>query len=89
MADVDPTDRRCSSTRAKGAWCSCHDDLTVDHVIYVHPPDDLIVHELTPEADCPCGPSVLHVQSAEAGDFWVITHHSLDGREHPDSNEEA
>ena len=45
--------------------------------IHVIPINDLINHE---DHDCICGPSVEHIPS-DSGDGWLITHHSLDGRE--------
>lgn len=30
---------------------------------------------------CPCGPTAEHVPNDGGSDGWVITHHSLDGRE--------
>lgn len=45
--------------------------------IHVLPNNDLIEHE---ENDCVCGPTVEHVPTDD-GDGWVITHHTLDGRE--------
>ncbi len=47
--------------------------------VHVVPVDDLVEH-IEHDADCPCGPAVEHVPS-ETGDGWLITHHSLDGRE--------
>lgn len=32
------------------------------------------------DEDCVCVPSVQHV-AGSSGDGWVVTHHSLDGRE--------
>lgn len=46
--------------------------------IHVIPIADLIDHE---DHDCICGPTVEHIPS-DSGDGWLITHHSLDGREH-------
>lgn len=47
--------------------------------VHVIPIADLIDHDTSGEP-CVCGPDVEHVP-AEGGDGWVITHHSLDGRE--------
>lgn len=47
------------------------------HVLPIH---DLIEHD--DEGDeCPCGPTTEAVPDDEGGYGWVITHHSLDGRE--------
>lgn len=47
--------------------------------MHVLPFNDLVEHE--DEGDeCVCGPSVEYVKGSD-GDGWVITHHSLDGRE--------
>ncbi|PXY21406.1 hypothetical protein BAY60_25645 [Prauserella muralis] len=52
-----------------------------DH-IHVAPIDDLVGHEVDgPHAECPCGPEVEHQDTDGAGDRWLVTHHSLDGRE--------
>lgn len=41
--------------------------------------------EADPDADdefgCACGPAVEHVPNPDGPDGWVVTHHSLDGRE--------
>lgn len=49
-------------------------------VIHVVPLDDLIEHP-TNDDDCPCGPSSERVDADDGSDGWVVTHHSLDGRE--------
>lgn len=46
--------------------------------VHVYPIGDLIEHD-TETDDCVCGPTVEHVPGD--GDGWIITHHSLDGRE--------
>lgn len=46
---------------------------------HVHPVGDLIDHEL--DEDCPCGPAQELVKQPDGSDGWLITHHSLDGRE--------
>lgn len=45
---------------------------------HVEPVNDLIVHT---EHDCPCGPDVEAVFRDDGSNGWLITHHSLDGRE--------
>ncbi len=54
----------------------------MSEVVHVHPVNDLVEHD-TSEIDgepfndeCVCGPDVEPV-----GTGWLITHHSLDGRE--------
>lgn len=37
--------------------------------------------ETRADTDCPCGPEVERVLKATGPDGWLITHHSLDGRE--------
>lgn len=46
---------------------------------HVYPNRDLIDHD-TETDDCVCGPSIEHVNT-RGRDGWIITHHSLDGRE--------
>lgn len=47
--------------------------------IHVEPVGDLIDHEDSDE--CPCGPDIECVPNPDGSDGWLITHHSLDGRE--------
>lgn len=49
--------------------------------VHVVPLNDLIEHE---DHGCVCGPDVEHLPSPD-GDGWVVTHHSLDGREQRES----
>lgn len=46
---------------------------------HVYPNRDLIDHD-TESEDCICGPRIEHVNT-RGRDGWIITHHSLDGRE--------
>lgn len=48
--------------------------------VHVYPNNDLIDHD-TDGGECPCGPTPEPVFDADGGCGWVITHHSLDGRE--------
>ena len=50
--------------------------------VHVLPVDDLIEHEAQDD-ECPCGPTVEFVprEDDDQEDGWLITHHSLDGRE--------
>ena len=50
------------------------------HTVHVTPVDDLIEH-VERDTECPCGPTVEPVFDADGACGWVITHHSLDGRE--------
>lgn len=46
--------------------------------VHVMPVADLIEHEWQ---DCPCHPGVEPVPRDDGSMGWLITHHSLDGRE--------
>lgn len=46
--------------------------------VHVVPVNDLIDH---PDEDCPCGPTVEAVFRDDGSNGWLVTHHSLDGRE--------
>lgn len=48
--------------------------------VHVVPVADLIEHTLLDE-DCPCGPTTEPVEAEDGHIGWLITHHSLDGRE--------
>jgi hypothetical protein len=48
--------------------------------VHVHPANDLVEHD-TVSDDCVCGPSMRPVRQDDGSITWVITHHSLDGRE--------
>ncbi len=48
---------------------------------HVYPVDDLIEH-VTDGGDCPCGPETIPVERDDGSYGYVISHHSLDGREH-------
>ena len=47
-------------------------------IVHVLPVDDLIEHL---DDDCPCGPTPEPVFADDGSCGWLITHHSLDGRE--------
>lgn len=47
--------------------------------VHVTPIDDLIEHEES--EDCVCVPRTTLIHCDDGSDGWVITHHSLDGRE--------
>lgn len=46
--------------------------------VHVMPVDDLIEHDFK---DCPCGPATEAVFRGDGSNGWLVTHHSLDGRE--------
>lgn len=48
------------------------------NTVHVEPVNDLIEHE---DNDCLCGPDVEAVFRNDGSNDWLITHHSLDGRE--------
>ena len=47
--------------------------------VHVQPVGDLVAHDL--DDDCACGPAVEAVPRGDGSFGWLITHHSLDGRE--------
>lgn len=48
---------------------------------HVVPLNDLIQHDTSDEADCVCGPETEPVERDDGSLGWLVTHHSLDGRE--------
>lgn len=48
--------------------------------VHVYPVNDLVEHDTYGE-DCVCGPTSIPVQRDDGSFGWVISHHSLDGRE--------
>lgn len=59
-----------------GGWVSGYEPGTDVHV---RPVGDLIEHPMTD--DCVCGPTTEPVERPDGSFGWVVTHHSLDGRE--------
>lgn len=51
--------------------------------LHVLPMGDQIIHETN--EDCVCGPDVVPVKREDGSIGYVITHHSLDGRESSES----
>lgn len=49
--------------------------------MHVEPLDDLIVHDTDSDDGCVCGPTSEPVMRDDGSNGWLITHHSLDGRE--------
>lgn len=47
--------------------------------VHVTPDEDLIDHPMS--EDCACGPTAEPVPGDKGFVGWVVTHHSLDGRE--------
>lgn len=48
--------------------------------VHVYPVNDLVEHD-TNGGDCPCGPTTEPVMREDGSNGWLVTHHSLDGRE--------
>lgn len=53
--------------------------------VHVVPVADLIGHD-TDGGDCPCGPTTEAVYRDDGTNGWLVTHHSLDGRERFESS---
>ena len=49
--------------------------------VHVYPEADHIEHDTDHGEDCICGPDVEAVFRDDGTNGWLITHHSLDGRE--------
>jgi hypothetical protein len=49
-------------------------------IVHVVPAGDLVEH-VCGGGDCICGPTVEPVQREDGSYGWLVTHHSLDGRE--------
>lgn len=47
---------------------------------HVEPVNDLIDHDTTTD-ECICGPLIESVPRDDGSMGWIVTHHSLDGRE--------
>lgn len=54
--------------------------MTASDSVHVLPVGDLIEH-IDVGTDCPCGPTTEAVFRDDGTNGWLITHHSLDGRE--------
>ena len=55
-------------------------EVMSDKPIHVLPVNDLIEHDSS-GVDCICGPEVEPVPRDDGSMGWLISHHSLDGRE--------
>lgn len=53
--------------------------MSADNTVHVIPTNDLIDHKA--EEDCFCGPTIEPVMRPDGSNGWLVTHHSLDGRE--------
>lgn len=51
-----------------------------DGDVHVYPVNDLIDHDID-GGDCLCGPRIEAVKRDDGSCGWILTHHSLDGRE--------
>lgn len=49
----------------------------------VHPLQDVVEHDMDDDTgqDCVCGPQWLPEKDEDGTVWWVLVHHSLDGRE--------
>lgn len=54
--------------------------LRSDSTFHVYPVNDLIDHDRDGE-DCVCGPDTEPIERDDGSMAWLISHHSLDGRE--------
>jgi hypothetical protein len=52
----------------------------VSNRVHAYPVNDLIEHD-TESDNCVCGPTQRPVKRDDGSVGWVVTHHSLDGRE--------
>lgn len=48
---------------------------------HVTPVDDLIEHDTSGDEACICGPDTVPVERGDGSFGWLVSHHSLDGRE--------
>lgn len=49
--------------------------------MHVYPVEDLIEHDVENGDACVCGPRTGPVKRDDGSIAWIVTHHSLDGRE--------
>lgn len=57
----------------------------MSQTVHVYPDRDLIEH-VTEGDECLCGPEVEAVPADDGSMGWLISHHSLDGREFGEHN---
>ncbi|MFG3051894.1 hypothetical protein ACGFZP_13215 [Kitasatospora sp. NPDC048239] len=79
---VEEFDIDLADGQAGGPWMVVQ---STDAEVHAYPLDDLIVHDL--HDACPCGPRQRTEQSADGSQMWVVTHHSLDGRERHEASD--
>lgn len=53
----------------------------MSNTMHVYPVEDLIEHNAEEGGACICGPRTTPVKRDDGSMAWVVTHHSLDGRE--------
>jgi hypothetical protein len=58
------------------------------HVAVVYPANDWISHDHADPESCVCGPEVEPVPCRDGSMSWLFTHHSLDGRELSEGEQE-
>jgi len=51
--------------------------------VHTYPPNDLVEHD-TSGRECVCGPDTEAVAAPDGSFGWLVSHHSLDGREMPE-----
>lgn len=57
--------------------------------VHVLPLGDALPHDEGNDGDCPCGPTTDPCPRDDGTIGWLITHHSLDGREQHERKEAA
>jgi hypothetical protein len=62
---------------------AAYDEPDDPNTLHIHPVNDSIGHIL--RDDCPCGPTAEPVPRPDGSYGWIVTHHSLDGREHQEN----
>lgn len=53
--------------------------MVADDTLHTYPVGDLIEHEMS--EDCICGPEIEPVKRDDGSIAYLVSHHSLDGRE--------
>jgi hypothetical protein len=56
--------------------------------MHVEPIGDLIQHDTSGQQPCVCGPTERPVKADDGSVGWVVVHHSLDGREQYEGDEQ-
>ncbi|MBM4469888.1 hypothetical protein GS982_20030 [Rhodococcus hoagii] len=60
-----------------GRWVAGYDEPSNE--VHVTPVNDLVAHEAS--GDCLCGPTTEPIPRPDGSMGWLVSHHSLDGRE--------